>query len=439
LRRIFRRWDWLLVAALAPLMIFPQSRSIWSLLFLPLILLVQWWAWAEILPVTPINPAILLIGIMICISIYVTPDLESSLPKIAGVLMGMLVFFTVIRHGRTRLGWNAALGGYALAGMGIAGIGLLGTSWFPSRFSRLNTFLSQFPVRISGLPGAEQGINVNELAGALLWVVPLVVMAFIALLVAPKWFAGLKKNGRVKHVSFIAWAILLGMAVIICVGVFVISQSRDGYLALAVTCPLLLLLITRGWSRYLMAVLVVAVLVVGIVVINHAETEMVLNQLFEVLPAKGSEFSLNSMFGRIDIWSRAVAEIREAPLTGLGMNIFRKAVYLQVPPFQDTNFDIAHAHNELLTAGLDLGLPGLVGFLALYCSAIVMLIKPLRDRGVIRMLALGLLGGLMAHFLFGLTDTVALGAKPGFLFWWLLGLIAGIYQQAQVKGVIAQE
>jgi hypothetical protein len=46
-------------------------------------------------------------------------------------------------------------------------------------------------------------------------------------------------------------------------------------------------------------------------------------------------------------------------------------------------------------------------------------------------LALGLGGGLLAHLLYGLTDAVALGAKPGVLFWMLLGLIAGLHRQAQ--------
>jgi hypothetical protein len=33
----------------------------------------------------------------------------------------------------------------------------------------------------------------------------------------------------------------------------------------------------------------------------------------------------------------------------------------------------------------------------------------------------------MAHAIFGLTDAVILVAKPGILFWMLLGLIAGLY------------
>jgi hypothetical protein len=46
-------------------------------------------------------------------------------------------------------------------------------------------------------------------------------------------------------------------------------------------------------------------------------------------------------------------------------------------------------------------------------------------------LALGLGGGLLAHLLYGLMDAVALGAKPGVLFWMLLGLIVGLHRQAQ--------
>jgi hypothetical protein len=44
-----------------------------------------------------------------------------------------------------------------------------------------------------------------------------------------------------------------------------------------------------------------------------------------------------------------------------------------------------------------------------------------------RPLALGLGGGLLAHFLFGIADAVAIGAKPGVLWWLLLGLVAAQY------------
>ena len=42
---------------------------------------------------------------------------------------------------------------------------------------------------------------------------------------------------------------------------------------------------------------------------------------------------------------------------------------------------------------------------------------------------IGLGGGLLAHLIYGMTDAVALGAKPGVLFWMLLGLICGLHAQ----------
>jgi putative inorganic carbon (HCO3(-)) transporter len=130
----------------------------------------------------------------------------------------------------------------------------------------------------------------------------------------------------------------------------------------------------------------------------------------------------------------------DAPLTGMGMNVFRKAVYLIYPMFQlPASYDVAHAHNELLQAALDLGIPGLIGFLAIYIGAVGMLARTMQAGGTMRLLALGLLGGLLAHFIFGMTDAVALGAKPGFLFWWLLGMVYGLYEQSRPVKVVSNE
>ena len=41
-----------------------------------------------------------------------------------------------------------------------------------------------------------------------------------------------------------------------------------------------------------------------------------------------------------------------------------------------------------------------------------------------RALSLGLLTGLVALHVFGLADALALGSKPGIVFWFALGLLA---------------
>jgi putative inorganic carbon (HCO3(-)) transporter len=418
-------------------MLFPQPERAWTLLLYPLVLGLQWWAWGAVLPVTPLNPAILLLAIMTGVSNFITPDPASSLVKIAGILLGMLVFFTGVRHSRTRHGWKGTLGLFATASMGVAMVGLLGTSWLPSRLPGINALLSRLPVHLTGLPGAEAGINVNELAGALLWVVPVLAMASLALLADPKWFASLSGRGKLHRSRLVAWAFLLVVPMVICTGILVLTQSRDGYLAMAIACPVLLLFVARGKSRYLVASLLMVGVVAGAVLINHVGIEPTLNQLFGSLPAKGTAFSVSTMYGRAEIWKTAVHAIREKPLTGLGMNVFRKAIYQLDPTFKNPGFDIAHAHDEFFQAALDLGLPGLVGFIALYIGAAGMLVPAIRGKGAWRLLALGLLVGLLAHFLFGITDAVALGAKPGFLFWWLLAMACGLYEQNRAGGTLA--
>jgi O-antigen ligase len=155
-------------------------------------------------------------------------------------------------------------------------------------------------------------------------------------------------------------------------------------------------------------------------------------------------YSLDSLGARLEIWSRAVYGLEDFPLTGMGMNTFREVVHVLYPFFTiSPDLDIAHAHNEFLQAGLDLGLPGLIAYLSLYLISFWMLLKSWRaaentsgrpagsplqsslgkDGNLRKTLVLGLGGGLLAHLVFGMADAISLGAKPGIFFWYLLALI----------------
>jgi putative inorganic carbon (HCO3(-)) transporter len=94
----------------------------------------------------------------------------------------------------------------------------------------------------------------------------------------------------------------------------------------------------------------------------------------------------------------------------------------------DPKIDVAHAHNQLLQAAVDLGLPGLIAYLALWIGAAHML----HDRSAsvtehsLNSVAGALGAALVAQFVFGLADAIALGAKVGWFFWLTLGLIASL-------------
>jgi putative inorganic carbon (HCO3(-)) transporter len=236
------------------------------------------------------------------------------------------------------------------------------------------------------------------------------------------------------------------MATFFVAAVFLLTQSRGGYIGLALTLPLLILIaLPRRGRWYSLIILTVLVVLLGFVIASRWEAVRTWAMGSDL--ATDPALSLNSLQGRLEVWSRAIYGIQDFPFTGMGMNAFRKVVNVFYPLFLvSPDTDIGHAHNEFLQAALDLGIPGLIAFIALYIGAFWMLREIWKNTVVeqdailsvvgqdailsyARPLVLGLGGGLLAHMLYGLTDAVALGAKPGLLFWMLLGLIAGLYGQ----------
>jgi putative inorganic carbon (HCO3(-)) transporter len=139
---------------------------------------------------------------------------------------------------------------------------------------------------------------------------------------------------------------------------------------------------------------------------------------------------------RREIWLRALYVIRDYPLTGLGLNAFRSVMPRLYPMYRTSaDFNFAHAHNLMLQAAVDLGLPGLAAYLAVWWAAGAALVAAHRAAvdPWLRVLARGLGAGLAAHFVFGFTDAVSLGAKLGVFFWFALALAAGVYQVAHAK------
>ena len=429
-RELVRRWDWLLIVIIAPAVLFPNAGQAWALLALLLVLVVQALAWGEQLPVTPLNPAMLLLIIMVGVSTFVTPDLANSLGKIAGLLYGITVYFCVVRHTQTKQGWRSSLVLFVFTGVGIALLGVGGTSWDTTKNFGLNPVTTRLPVRLEGLPGIETGINPNVLAGTLLWILPVIFFAGLALVHESDWFFSSARRSKVRLSHFSAWAILLLISFILIFGVLVLTQSRGGYLALALSSLVLMVLVPMWPRRWWIIGVVAAIAISGLILIQENGWKSIQDQVIDILPTDISAFSMNSLNMRREIWSRAIWEIKDVPLTGLGMNVFPNATNLLYPTFiVSGGSKVGHAHSELLQAAVELGLPGLVGFIAVYVGALGMLFRSINYGGAHRLLALGLFGGLLAHFIFGTIDAVILEAKPGFLFWWLLGMAFGLYAQ----------
>jgi putative inorganic carbon (HCO3(-)) transporter len=431
-----------LLVALAPLAWFPTPGRFAALLAIP-----AWWLWRwarqrpgraarAIIPRTPLDGAITLLVFMVLVSVYATNDLAASLPKIAGVVYGVGLYYGVARVSRApgAATW-ASLLAVALAGLALAALGLLGTRW-PVKFAGAELLKAFLPARFQGLPGAETGFDPNEVAGTLVWVLP----PALALTAAAARHAGALRRA-VGSAGAVGLVLLLGGSACLSLLVLALSQSRGAALGLGLV--VLLMSAAALWRRRR---LVVASATAGMIVCVLAVAAVGPREVLRLaagLDSAGEQVaSLDTVEGRLETWNRAIFGIQDFPVTGMGMNTFRLLVHLLYPMYiVAPDVDIGHAHNLWLQAALDLGLPGLCAYAAMWLGAGGMLVRVWRTGHRIRMdarslsfarpLALGLAGGLAAHFVFGLADAVAIGAKPGMLWWSMLGLIAGLYEQTR--------
>ncbi|MGB2894677.1 MAG: O-antigen ligase family protein [Anaerolineales bacterium] len=410
---IILRYEWLILALLAVPMLFPRPAFTPLFLILPLLWALHWRRSGSPFPATPLNFPLLLLGVMLLGSLWATFSIEFSLLKISGLLFSLAVFFAVECFSEKRI--ELAIAGFLLGGLAVAVLGLFGTAW-PAKIAAFGALGERLPLWIQGLPAAESGIHPNELGGVLTLFLPLAIIALL--------------RGKIKTLprSWLGKALLL-VFVLLLGGVMLLTQSRSAFIGLA--CGLALLLAGGGRrGRIVLAVLGVAALIIIFQI--GVPTLLGLNEAETINPVGEITFA-----SRFEIWSRALYGLQDFSFTGMGMGTFRRVAPVLYPFFMiSPEKDVAHAHNIYLQTGLDLGLPGLIAYISLWIGSFAMLLIVYNRRSEdkialgmdARTLALGLAGGLLAHGVYGLTDAVALGAKPGFLWWWLLGLVAGLYK-----------
>lgn len=413
----------LLVAT--PFLLFPNGYGLLALLVLPTIWLIRWALVGSIAPRTPLDWPILLILLMVLASMGATFDLSFSIGKIAGVLLGIVIFYAVVDLADTKSSLQTVITFFILTGIGLAIVSALGTQW-RYRFPLIQPLLDQLPRLLQDVQGAESGFNSNQVGGVLIFFVPLQLVLLGYWLKGrisqPPYPEGANfshdsvSGGKVRRALGV---IFVGVSLVITASVLLFSQSR-GALGGAVAGLVTIAAIRTRWGK----VLAVIGLITLAVVINSGAGEDLVTSGLETEAAGTIRLG-----GRLEVWSRALQGLADFPL-GMGMNNFRRVMPILYPALGvSPTKDIAHAHNHLLQAGLDLGMPGLIAYLALWLVAGFLLYQVVSGSGArfYKVIALGLVGSFTAYFIYGTTDAVALGAKPGFVFWWALGLVVATY------------
>jgi putative inorganic carbon (HCO3(-)) transporter len=411
----FLPWlELLTLAVAAPLLLFPTLRPAWTagvLIGLALIYLLRLIVRREPWPVTPFNAALLLFALTIPVAVWASALPELTLPKLTGLILGLAAFRAAAFFVRDRRTLLLAVAAFALIGLGIWAVGFLGAGW-STKFPWFAPVVRRLPRGLTALPGApDAGINVNQLAGALAFYLP------VAAALAAGWW-----RERQPVLALLA-LLLAGIAG----GTLALTQSRSGWMGSAAGVAGLIAL--AGWATGRRRVQILAVAApLALIVAGAALTVAQPEAAARFINTSGQTTGEISLSGRPEIWSRALYAIQDFSFTGAGLGAFRRVVNLLYPLFTvSPDTDIAHAHNIFLQVALDLGLPGLIAYLAgLWIALGIAWDAAKRSSGMLRGLALGLVAGLLALHVYGLTDAIALGAKPGLAFWLALGLIAAL-------------
>jgi putative inorganic carbon (HCO3(-)) transporter len=358
---------------------------------------------------TPLDGPVALLLVMALVTLGVTPVPGLTFPRVLALVWGVAVFYGVAAHAQGERALLAAVALYVAFGAGIAGVGLLGTNWL-YKLGQIEGLVRRLPAALRGLPGAEAGFHPNEVAGTLLWFIP-VQVALLACWLAGRWDAGYRRTSG---------GLLLGSTGL-AIFTLVLTQSRGGWGGFAVA--LLAMLAMTGRRSRIAAVVLGLLGLLAAVYVGPA-------RLFEIMSSGAVEETVGrlSVAFRLEVWRGALWGIADFPFTGMGLGAFRRVAPLLYPLDIEPGYPIAHAHNHLLHAGVELGIPGLVAYLATWLLAAWLVVAAYRrTRGWLRALAVGSGGALVAYFVYGITDTVALGAKPGAMFWYLLGLIIALH------------
>jgi len=338
------------------------------------------------------------VGILVIMSgvtLWATALPAITLPQVYRLLTGIALFYAIVNYGFTPDRLRLFIYGLIFTGLGLCLFSFFSVQWFVDKLPFIpSSFYNNFVVLVSDT------VHPNVMAGTLVILIPIPLALLIVAGRSIPWYERL----------FLLFAVL-GMG-----AVLVLTQSRGAWIALA---TILILIPVSGGRRTW--IIVIPIFLIGGYLIYHFGLTTIIEKLI-------SSSSVSSIDGRVEVWSRAIYMIQDFPFTGIGMGTFGKVADVLYPFFLAEPGGIFHAHNLMLQIAVDLGIPGLIAWLAVYLLVLQAAWQVFRygkalKQGWITGVGLGLLGSQVALIIHGLTDAVTWGmVRPAPLVWVLWGV-----------------
>ncbi len=401
------------------LLLLGQSITPYLLVLLPLAWLFYWVKNRRLSFSTPLDIPILALLLLATLGAFFTPYPDLFLPKLSGLLIGVSVYYLVVNYVRYRQHLTLVIFLLIALALAVALLALIGTDWPVGNlalFDRVYQHLSDFSARF----GTEK-INKNTIGAALAFFPPLL----LSLLWDSGAFARIKSHyANLSSLPELVYKALVLITLALVLLALLLTQSRGAWLGCAAG---VFLLVTLKEKRFLW---LIPVLIIAFLVILFWRADGSLSVLLSHLDTSQEA----TLPGRLEIWQKALVILRDFPVTGIGLGAFGE-VYRQyfasivLPSAADVVF---HAHNTLLSVAVEVGLPGMVLYVALLGGFGAMAWKTMAyTRTLNRLLGFGLAGGLFAFVVFGLLDAFTLGRNLEVIFWIFLGLMSTLVVHEQ--------
>lgn len=272
-----------------------------------------------------------------------------------------------------------------------------------------NVFLVVFSV-VTGVTG---GSTKDDLVGTLNTGVGyystylVAVLPFIAIYLLRSWE---QRRGLAWALSLLLLANLVSLY---------LSGNRQGLLCVLAEIGLFVIIYRKSLSRRQWTVSALAA---------FAVCSLFLFQFLNRDPTASK--ALGSAVGndvRWPVWRACVTQLKDHPWTGSGFGL--RIFQLAYPQFS-ANGPFWHAHNVLLNKGIQMGIPGIVGFLFLTLSVPWKMLPSLRSRGLVGEAAAAGIVMSFAFLLKNMTDDFFY-RESGYMFWLLAGAVLGLCDGAR--------
>jgi O-antigen ligase len=430
----------------------PIDRASYAglLLGLPVFMLLRFIAYGRFFTFTPLIPwlvALLVLGqVNVSVAPYDTRGVFEPLPGIAisflltRVILGVWIVVALTelaRATRSMLPPLVLVGAFSLT----LGIVALGTTQWVSKSDALNFIIRALPRFNIPFVGT---FNPNEVAGAIAWLVPMAA----GLALYPWWreltrafTAGSSENQTQRSRPFVFGGLVLTLlAVLAFVTLFLalfVGQSRFAIAGVILGLAGLALFVVPMTIPRLAAIagLALVVAIQGALLFNLFPAATATAQGGGAQPGISSRDE-SSFSRRFDIWRSGLNMVVDHPLTGVGLNNFRFGEVRQAYPVVTYDFNcpqncpriLPHAHNEFVQIATDFGVPGLLIFIGWHVATAFMLWEVWRKGdSAAQVVAVAVVGGIVAHGVFGMGDAITLWDRFYFVHWLLIGLASAQY------------